>query len=321
MTLAPTTRRIGRRAALGAMAAVPLAARARAATAPLALPRIDGELWPVAHNPDLGALGDPRQQPVDFGIWPAADGTWQIWSCIRGTRCGGKTRLLYRWQGARLTDRDWTPMGIALQADPGFGETPGGLQAPYVLREGGQYHMFYGDWENICHAVSADGKTFSRQLRDGRSGLFQVAPGANTRDPMVLKVKDRWHCYVTAHPDQKGADYCWTSPDLTRWTGPRRVAAGGAAGAGPYSAECPFVYHHRASGKYLLFRTQRYGRDAQSTVYASADPTDFGVDDDRGRLGTLPVAAPEVFDHEGVTYLAALTAGLDGIQIARLSWG
>ena len=30
----------------------------------------------------------------------------------------------------QITDRNWAPKGIAMQADAGFGETPGGLQAP-----------------------------------------------------------------------------------------------------------------------------------------------------------------------------------------------
>jgi len=60
----------------------------------------------------------PKQQPVDFGIWQAADGSWQLWSCIRATSTPGKTRLFYRWQGKNLTDKDWTPMGIAMLADP-----------------------------------------------------------------------------------------------------------------------------------------------------------------------------------------------------------
>jgi hypothetical protein len=47
------------------------------------IPQIDGEWWPVASNPDLGQYTSDRQQPVDFAIWQARDGTWQIWSCIR----------------------------------------------------------------------------------------------------------------------------------------------------------------------------------------------------------------------------------------------
>jgi hypothetical protein len=55
------------------------------------MPRIAGDWWTVAGNPDLGDLTSPKQQPVDFSIWQAADGTWQLWSCIRNTRIPGAT--------------------------------------------------------------------------------------------------------------------------------------------------------------------------------------------------------------------------------------
>jgi hypothetical protein len=69
-----------------------------------------------------------------------------------------------------------------------------------------------------------------------------------------------------------------------------------------------------------LFRTQRYGQRAQSTIYRSTDPSDFGIEDDRYLVGTIPYAAPEIIEHDGVTYLAALLPGLNGIQIAKLAW-
>ncbi len=52
------------------------------------MPVIEGDFWQIAGNPDLGGLTGERQQPVDFGIWQARDGTWQLWSCIRGTKYG-----------------------------------------------------------------------------------------------------------------------------------------------------------------------------------------------------------------------------------------
>ncbi len=283
------------------------------------VPVLDGEWWQAASDPDLGPLTNPKQQPVDFSIWQAADGTWQLWSCIRGTNCGGRTRLFYRWEGARLTDRDWKPMGIALQADPKAGETTGGLQAPHVVKVGDVYHMFYGDWEHICRARSTDGKTFERVVGpDGRTGMFGEGAGNNTRDPMVLRIGDLWHCYYTAYPERKGAVYCRTSPDMTTWGESKIVAFGGRAGSNPYSAECPFVVEK--DGLFYLFRTQRYGVKAQTSVYASKDPMDFGVENDRYFVCTLPVAAPEILLHEGQYYIAALLPSLKGIQIARLKW-
>ena len=76
------------------------------------VPVIDGPWWQIAGDPDLGVYTRDEQQPVDFGIWQAADGSWQLWSCIRGTGCGQFTRLFYRWEGKQLTDRDWNPRGM-----------------------------------------------------------------------------------------------------------------------------------------------------------------------------------------------------------------
>ena len=291
------------------------------AAAPVLVPQVEGEWWQVAGDPDLGKFSSPKQQPVDFAVWQAADGSWQLWSCIRSTACGGRTRLFHRWQGARLTDRDWQPMGIAMRADPAFGETDGGLQAPHVVRAGTKYHMLYGDWENICLAESADGKTFARQLMPGgKSGMFGEGAGNNTRDPMVIRIGKLFHVYYTAYPDKLGADYVRTSKDLRRWSPAKKVAFGGSAGTGPYSAECPFVYFHKESGYNYLFRTQRYGEKALTSVYRSRDSMDFGVNDDKYLVGTVPYAAPEIVEHEGRTYLAALLPNLKGIRIARLKW-
>lgn len=288
---------------------------------PVLAPRIEGDWWQVAGDPDLGKYTTPKQQPVDFAVWPAADGTWQLWSCIRATNCGGRTRLFYRWQGAKITDADWQPMGISMEADAAFGETPGGLQAPHVIKVGAEYVMFYGDWENICIAKGVDGKTFARQLLpNGKSGMFTEGTGTNTRDPMALRIGKLFHLYYTAFPNRQGADYLRTSEDLKTWSPAKIVAFGGAAGTGSSSAECPFVYFHKDSGYYYLFRTQRYGQNSQTSVYRSKNPADFGVNDDRYLVGTLPIAAPEIVEHEGGLYIAALLPSLKGIQIARLKF-
>jgi hypothetical protein len=137
---------------------------------------------------------------------------------------------------------------------------------------------------------------------------------------MVLRVGDRWHCYYTAHPGNKGFDYVRTSKDLLTWSRERVVAADGRSGEGPYSAECPFVAEPRP-GDFYLFCTQHYGQNAQTSVYHSRDPFDFGIHHDAGHYVTaLPVAAPEVFRFEGQWYLAALLPSLKGIQISRLEW-
>jgi len=181
--------------------------------------------------------------------------------------------------------------------------------------------MFYGDWESICMAKSFDGKTFARQLRpNGKSGMFSEGPGDNTRDIMVVRIGGLYHGYYTAYPESKGAVYARTSQDMRNRSESRIVAFGSAAGTGRFAAECPFVYYHKDSGYYYLFRTQHYINPIQTSVYRSKDPMNFGVNDDQFLLGTLPVAAAELVEHEGQVYIAALLPDLKGIRIAKLKF-
>lgn len=287
---------------------------------PVARPRIVGEWWTIAGDPDLGALTTPNQQPVDFGIWQATDGSWQLWSCIRGTKEAGRTRLFYRWEGPSLTASNWAPKGIAMRAEAMCGEAVGGLQAPYVFRDAERFVMFYGSWQHICSATSAEGKSFKRELDADHKAARFGEPAGNARDPMVIRVGSLWHCYYTMHPQDRGVDCCRTSTDLRQWSEARVVARGGQAGSGPYSAECPFVVE-LAPGDFYLFRTQRYGQNAQCSVYYSRDPLDFGVDHDEGHfVCTLPVAAPELIHYQGQWFIAALLPSLKGIQVAHLAW-
>jgi hypothetical protein len=299
------------------------------------VPQIDGRWWQVAGHPMDHKYATERQEPVDFAIWQAADGTWQLWSCIRNTTAGGKdgkTRFFYRWQGKNLTDTDWQPMGIAMEADPSLGETPGGLQAPHVVKVGNTYHMFYGDWVNICHAVSKDGKNFTRVTQgSGKTGMFTEGPGNNTGDVMLLRHAGKWLAYYTACPNRQGMVYVRTTKDFRQWSESKVVAFGGQAGTGPSSAECPHVAKLGSADLYL-FRTQTYGPHKQgrirnrgvpkTSVYHSDDPTMFGISqDDKYFICALPVAAPEIIYYQGQYYIAALNEdALDGIRVARLRW-
>jgi hypothetical protein len=51
------------------------------------------------------------------------------------------------------------------------------------------------------------------------------------------------------------------------------------------------------------------------------DPADFGVNNDAEHLvSSLPLAAPELFRHQGQWYIASLLPTLKGIRLARLEW-
>lgn len=295
---------------------------AAACAASPAAPRIEGEWWTVAGTPDLGEFTSPNQQPVDFAIWPAADGTWQLWSCIRGTREVGRKRLLHRWEGARLTDSDWKPMGVAMRSDPKLGEGEGNLQAPYVFTHEGRYIMYYGDWVNIRRQDSEDGKTFVRGANvEGQGLVFGDDLDHHIRDPMMLRRGDTWICYYTANPGRVGSIYARTSKDLRNWTPEQRVAGIGLNHDDlRLASECPFVVELKP-GEFYLFHTQKYGPKSHTTVRYSRDPLNFLGEKDAGEVvTTLPVAAPEIFRHEGHWYIAATRLDLRGIRVARLTW-
>jgi hypothetical protein len=287
------------------------------------VPEIVGPWWSIAGIPDLGPYNLDGQQPLDFTIWQATDGTWQMAACCRQTGCGGKGRLFHRWESASLLDEDWVPMGVFMVADPNVGETVGGLQAPHVFRHGDEFFLFYGDWVNICAARSSDGKRFERMLgADRRSRLFPLGEATSMRDPYTMEFGGRFYLYYTGITGDTGSIFCRTSDDLRSWGPTVVVSRGGSAGCGTSDAECPFVTYLEGDGVFHLFRTHtRNGGPGYATsLYRSADPLDFGVDSDVCKLATLPLEAVRLVESDGQTYIAALKPDLTGMMMARMAW-
>ncbi len=284
------------------------------------VPIIDGGFWQVAGNPDLGEYNSPKQQPVDFGIWQAQDGTWQLWSCIRFINAQGHTRLFHGWEGKSITDTDWQPLGITMTSSAEHHEPLHGLQAPHVVKYQDKYWMAYGDWDYISMATSPDGKNFTRyRWHNNSQYLFTEGPLVNTRDAMMLNTKGQWLNYYTAFPGGKGYLYCRTSNDLLNWSDSFIVAYGGKAGNNPYSCECPHVVEP-FPGLYVLFRTQFYGPGAQTSVYCSENPFNFGIDNDQYYITKMNLCAPEIVKEGSQYYMVALNPNLDGVRVARLDF-
>ena len=206
-------------------------------------------------------------------------------------------------------------------ADTKTGELAGGLQAPFVFRDGARFVMFYGGWNDICSATSDGRQDLCRRKTDasGKVTLFGT-PSGNTRDPMVIRIGDRWHCYYTAHPENRGAVYCRTSPDLTSWSEARIVARGRPIGRWSVFGGVPVCGGIRTRAVLSLPQSD-LRKGAKCSVYFSHDPLDFGVAHDDGHfVCTLPIAAPEIINHEGQYYIVALLPSLKGIQVAKLTW-
>lgn len=216
-----------------------------------------------------------------------------------------------------------------------------------------------GTWWSICQATSTDGKHFERVLdshgkcpifwEEGRQG--DGGEGGNTRDPMVFAIPAAPGVYnfrvvysSFPHMDGRSSDGVWSrtlslvgelhsgpnaSETLTSWeawsqTRGALVGYGGSAGEGGSASECPFVYYHAPSGYYYLFRTQRYTPNGgQTSVYASRDPSNFGVGDasDGYLVARLPFCAPELVELEDDRVLVvALDAELRGFRVAELKF-
>jgi hypothetical protein len=183
--------------------------------------------------------------------------------------------------------------------------------------------MFYGDWVNICLAVSGDGKTFARHLNaDRHSGLFTEKPGTSSRDPMVMAYRDRYYIYYTGVPEEKGAIYCRMSDDLISWGDSVAVNSGGSGGNGPTSAECAFVYYLPQDNAFYFFRSHpvKGSEEYLTSIYRSKNPLDFGVDSDQYLVGNLAFEAIRIFKYGSDYYITALNPDYDGIRLARMKW-
>jgi len=251
---------------------------------PLYLPEMDGPMWQIAENrPDVAPYNTGYHNACDFSIWQAADSTWQLVACIRGTSWPGATRLFHRWEARELTDQMWTSKGIFYKASTEVGQDPGSqpVQAPHCFVHDGKYHMFYNARGAYC-MISDDGKNFTHHKnRDGDYKFFDMG-----RDVMLFHDADRWYAYYCGRRmhvrTAKKLEGPWSEQavDISVTSNP----------------ESPFVAKYE--GGYYLW--------SQKLVYYSKDPLDFSgpVIADMADTGGKGYA-PEIILHEGQYYFAA----------------
>ncbi len=302
-----------------ALLILPLAAPASEPSAP-DVPRLAGDWWRIATPPTLERHHQPGIQTVDFTVFQAADGTWQLISCLRGTAAPGGGRLLYRWEAENLTDTDWEPRGIFLEADPDLGQREGRTQAPHCVMDGDTYYLFYNSNGAYC-MISEDGKEFRHHRNiDGELRFFQMG-----RDVMLFDNRERdglWYAYYThirpgRYPERNNHTVgARTAPALEGpWS--RDVLDLGVVSPPPPNyrfafAESPFVFFHNGW----------HYRLEQLNVLASQSPREWDVTI-LTALERNPMAymAPEIVEHEGEMYIAGYRDhGRDGIFMNRLTW-
>ena len=175
-----------------------------------------------------------------------------------------------------LTTPQWRKQPFALVAD----HTESVLWAPHVIsHEELLLHVLCGRLRRNATATSACTSRRRRTCSGGRAirqnPLF--IDGFEARDPMVLRVGDRWVMYYTATDPPSGGNHVVayrTSTDLASWSerGLAFVDPKQGTGAGP--TESPFVVQR---GEFFyLFLSMRHdyvpGHYADTEVFRSRDP-------------------------------------------------
>ncbi|MEO8538789.1 MAG: family 43 glycosylhydrolase [bacterium] len=227
----------------------------------------------------------------------------------------------------------WTKQPFALSADPAWGETQ--LWAPHVIFHDGQYWMFVcaggpSHLEYRIHlATSPDCWTWTRHPENPL-----IIDGYEARDPMVIRIDDRWIMYYTATTTLEGGNFVVVaaeSDDLIHWSGRRIVYSDEYSGTFGGPCESPFVV--AKDGSYYLFigpdwdklmkryeETGFYGWSGYrgTRVIQSTDPLHFDVSN---RVGFLDSHASEVIvDEHGAEWLSHCGWGQGGVHVAPLGW-
>ena len=193
------------------------------------------------------------------------------------------------------------------------------LWAPHIVKDQNIYYMFY------C-AGSKTGPTFQMHLatspdlvtwtKHPENPLF--IDGFDARDPMVLRIGNKWVMYYCADSKPTGGNHVVAyrlSDDLIHW-GKKNIAfvdPGRHKAGGP--TESPFVV--RRGDTYYLFIGPREGY-VGTDIFASKDPFQWHLEDRVGHINSH--AAEVVRDVDGKWYISHSGVGEGGLYLAPIFW-
>ncbi len=293
------------------------------------VPELDGEWWQIAEShPDVSPFNRPKHNACDFSIWQAADGTWMVASCIRGTSHPGATRLFHRWEAKNLTDTMWKPStivntvtapdgavatvtnGIFAMSNPEIGQYEGVMQAPHCIKEDGKYYLYYnasrmndrgGRQGNSAYCkVSDDGKTFmDMEAPGGGYNMFRMG-----RDLMIFRDDDgTYYSYFEAGGDMQYR----TAQSLTGpWSGGDSTSLGTSG-----NPESPFVV--KMGDDYYLWEHMNVFHSDSCDSFPDEPVTKMTPGWFQG------LWAPEIILHEGQYYVFGYITG-KGIWGGKMKW-
>ena len=290
-----------------------------ASTGTALTPRLDGPWIKLVGRPELERWATPKVEPVDFTVFQADDGRWQLIACVRHTSHPGKGRLLYRWSSDRLTATEWRGDGIFLESSDTMNHTEGLLQAPFHVHDGNRHHLFYNS-RGAHLLTSPDGLAWTPH---GDRAVFPMG-----RDVCILDDRaqsGRWIAYYTSpEPGINPAtrDHTIRARTSTSLTGPWSEDAVEIPPRMPPARGYTFVF---AESPLFVYRQGYYYRFEQMHVFRSTDPLVWNDEPVANLLPQNPIRllAPEIVSHEGRDYLLAyqwLNNDERGVFLAPLAW-
>ncbi|MFC9897014.1 family 43 glycosylhydrolase [Nocardia sp. NPDC127579] len=262
-------------------------------------------------------VGEQRPWYInDHTIVRADDGRWHLFGITHAEPADPFHEIEFAHAVAPDLHGPWTKRAPALRADPGAGETH--LWAPHVIRHDGRYFMFYAgggpDRTRAALALATSPDLF-RWTRAPHGPLFR--DGYDARDPMVLRLGEKWVMYYCATSAPHGGHHvvCYRlSTDLLHW-GERHIAySDPSTGSEAGNTESPFVVRH--DGSWYLFigpRPDYVGTD----VFRSDSPFRFHIGD---KIGHIRAHAAELVHDDDRWWVTSAGWGQGGVHLAPVSF-
>ncbi len=256
----------------------------------------------------------------DHCIIKGADGLWHLFGITHKEPADPlDEKFCAHAVGTSLSDLPWKKLPFPMHAEEKYGEAH--FWAPHVIYHDGLYYMYWcagslegHDKYKIMLATSSDLYTWTRVTEANPI----IIDGFDARDPMVIRIGDKWVLYYTANSSPKGGNHivaCLTSDDLIHWGDRKVVFTDPHIGTFGGPCESPFVIFE--GGKYYLFIGPREGYNS-THVFESDDPFSFSIEN---KVGDLPAHAAEVVrDENGEYYTTRAGWGEGGVYIAKLNF-
>lgn len=269
------------------------------------------------YDPSAGQTRGYAWYVNDHSFVQAEDGCWHLFGITQQNPFRPFEEVFLTHVVAPALMGPWTKQPDVMHRDEAAGETV--IWAPHVIRHDGRYWMFYcGGGEARSFRISlAHSENLFTWTRDAAANPL-LQDGYEARDPMVLRLADRWVMYYTATSEPEGGRHVVAavqSADLRTWSGKRVVFTSSKSGTGGGPTESPFVVAR--DGKFYLFvcTNRRY---IETAVYESDDPF---VWNEAHRIATIPAHAAEVIDtRSGDQFISACGWGMGGVYLAPLIW-